>query len=122
MELVKSPAVRIEDVQRAVCDYAQVSLADLIDACRWQELAVVRHLAMALCVHLTTASAARIGRAFRRDEKVVRYAVGKYGPLIAPGSANARAAVSAAFESLCRSSSGAVGYIACAHVARHDAA
>jgi chromosomal replication initiation ATPase DnaA len=117
-----TPHVRIEDVQRAVCDYAQVSHADLIDACRFRELAVVRHVAMALCVHLTQASAARIGRAFKRDEQVVRYAAGKYGHLIAPGSANARLAVSAAFEALCRTASGSVGYIACAHVARHDAA
>ena len=112
MDLPKPPHVRIEDVQRAVCDYAQVSHADLIDACRWPELVVVRHVAMALCVRLTKQPNTRIGRAFGRHERAVRHAAGKYGRLVPRKPESLSAAVSGAFEAICqRGGAAACGYV-----------
>ena len=67
--------VTIEDIQKGVCDFYHLSLADLLSKKRPANIAFPRQIAMYLCRILTPASLQEIGIAFGgRDHGTVIHA------------------------------------------------
>lgn len=67
--------VSVADIQKAVCDYFVVRLADLKSSRRDRSIARPRQIAMYLAKELTSKSLPEIGLAFGRDHTTILHAV-----------------------------------------------
>ena len=78
-----STRLKIEDVQKAICDLYCISRIELISARRTHDVVKPRQVAMYLCKMLTPRSLPEIGRRFgNRDHTTVLHAVRKIGGLV----------------------------------------
>ena len=62
------------DIQKAVCDYYDISMQDLNGKGREQHLAIARQVAVFLCRKLTDCSATEVGRIFNRTHATILHA------------------------------------------------
>ena len=72
------PAITIENIQKTVCEYYKIRVAELLSRKRTRMIARPRQVAMALAKELTEHSLPEIGDAFGgRDHTTVMHAVRK---------------------------------------------
>jgi len=73
-----SPAISVARIQRAVAEYYQLSVADLLSPTRTQEIALARHVAIYMASVITRKSYTVLGNHFGgRDHSTVSHAVSR---------------------------------------------
>lgn len=83
------PHIKIQDIQRAVCEAYRISRIDLISQRRTAEIVRPRQIAMWLCKRLTVRSLPEIGMNFGgRDHTTVLHAVRKIESMVLVGWAD----------------------------------